>query len=244
MYKLISLLSLLIPVLLLTACDDDSTGPSTDVAMLAGRVTEASGDPVADARIVIAFGIDDVGFGEEWGPSRRSLVAKVLIKYDLPAPGNVRVEVQDLDGARVRLLHDAPVGAESLKVAWDWADADGVPLPCGVYRFVLDYRAADGAIEDDHLEELFLMYTPDVEGLYERPQTHTGPDGRFEVPLASLPIGVTIDDDPPESLGVDALVVSQRVRVLAFREGEPLTPVATVVDILDLESDLIVDLTF
>lgn len=53
--------------------------------------------------------------------------------FDLPAPGNVVIDVYDVRGARIRTLDETGLPAGSHRVAWDGRDQAGRPAPAGVY---------------------------------------------------------------------------------------------------------------
>lgn len=67
----------------------------------------------------------------------------VRLTLDLPEVGEVGVEVLDLQGRRLRVLHDGPTAAGPLTLAWDGRDDGGRETPAGLY-FV---RATAGATQ-------------------------------------------------------------------------------------------------
>ena len=69
-----------------------------------------------------------------------------LIRFELPASGAAEVTVYDLAGRRIRTLASGFRGAGSHGVRWDGADAQGRPLPDGVY-FCRVSTAAGTAVE-------------------------------------------------------------------------------------------------
>lgn len=60
------------------------------------------------------------------------------VHFNLPAAGHVAVALFDVRGRLVRRVLDGPLSAGAHDVAWDGRDADGTPVPPGVYfyRFV------------------------------------------------------------------------------------------------------------
>lgn len=60
------------------------------------------------------------------------------IRFELGEPQTIRLVVFDLDGRRVRTLHEGvlPAGAQALE--WSGADEAGTPLPAGVYFYRLE----------------------------------------------------------------------------------------------------------
>ncbi len=57
-------------------------------------------------------------------------------ELNVPQRGRVTVEVYDLRGRRVRLIHDATLPAGRHVLAWDALDDRGGPVPAGVYLIV------------------------------------------------------------------------------------------------------------
>ena len=55
------------------------------------------------------------------------------IEYTLDEPGRVRVRILDARGVLVRAMEDGLKEAGSYRIRWDGRNADGVPLPSGVY---------------------------------------------------------------------------------------------------------------
>jgi len=57
------------------------------------------------------------------------------INFFLPAAAEVKLEVFDLAGRRVRVLFDGPLPAGSNQVAWDGRNQDGQDTPSGAYFY-------------------------------------------------------------------------------------------------------------
>lgn len=55
------------------------------------------------------------------------------LAFDLPADGPVRVDVYDVQGRRVRRLHDGAASAGRTEVIWDGRDDRGRGVPSGTY---------------------------------------------------------------------------------------------------------------
>jgi flagellar hook assembly protein FlgD len=51
----------------------------------------------------------------------------------IPAAGRTRVELLDVAGRLVRVLHDGFAAAGALPLRWDGADAAGRAAPAGLY---------------------------------------------------------------------------------------------------------------
>ncbi|MCR4439554.1 MAG: FlgD immunoglobulin-like domain containing protein [bacterium] len=75
------------------------------------------------------------------GPRRFALLsshpnpfrAGTVVRYELPAPCGVRLEVLNVLGQRVRTLVDRPETTGAYQVGWDGRDEQGSNLPGGVY---------------------------------------------------------------------------------------------------------------
>ncbi len=63
--------------------------------------------------------------------------APVALRYDLPRPGPVSLEIHDLLGRRVRSLERGGREAGRHEVAWDGRDESGQPVGAGVYYYRL-----------------------------------------------------------------------------------------------------------
>ena len=59
--------------------------------------------------------------------------SQVVVRYDLPSPLDVRLEVFDVSGRRRAVLEDGPRIAGTHQIVWDGRDAGGDPLGSGVY---------------------------------------------------------------------------------------------------------------
>lgn len=81
------------------------------------------------------------GAGPDAGPAELALSPGrpnpfgrgVVAEFALPDPGQALVEVLDVQGRRVRILHDEWTPRGRHRVAWDGADAYGHPVAGGVY---------------------------------------------------------------------------------------------------------------
>ena len=60
------------------------------------------------------------------------------IRFDLPRPSNVRLDVYDITGRRVRTLVEETLPAGSRNIIWDGRDDRGNPTASGVYFYRFD----------------------------------------------------------------------------------------------------------
>jgi flagellar hook assembly protein FlgD len=55
------------------------------------------------------------------------------VAFELPTDGQARLEIVDLRGRRVAVLHDGPLTAGRHELEWRGRDQDGVGVAGGVY---------------------------------------------------------------------------------------------------------------
>ena len=80
---------------------------------------------------------------------------ETAIRFDLPTDAQVRLEVFDALGQRVRILVGARLPAEAHRVTWDGRDAAGSPVGSGVYFYRL--QARDGAASFAQMRRMVLL---------------------------------------------------------------------------------------
>jgi hypothetical protein len=66
-------------------------------------------------------------------PRPNPFVNEAAFRLALPASSEVRVAIYDVQGRLVRLLLDRAVDAGEQDVLWDGDDANGQPVPAGIY---------------------------------------------------------------------------------------------------------------
>jgi hypothetical protein len=66
-------------------------------------------------------------------PAPNPSTGAVRLSLELPVAGPLRVEVLDVTGRRVRVLHQGPAGPGTLHLSWDGAGDGGAPTPAGCY---------------------------------------------------------------------------------------------------------------
>jgi choice-of-anchor B domain-containing protein len=79
--------------------------------------------------------------GPSGGPTRLAFRAPspnpargvVRLSLEVPSPGGVRVELVDVTGRQLRVLHDGRAEAGRLSLSWDGADGRGRRVPAGLY---------------------------------------------------------------------------------------------------------------
>jgi hypothetical protein len=83
-----------------------------------------------------------------WWPNPARTASTV--RFDLPQPALVTLEIVDLGGRRIRRLHEGPFHAGMHQQIWNGRDDQGHPVPSGVYFVRLNW--------DDHLQTQRLTY--------------------------------------------------------------------------------------
>jgi hypothetical protein len=108
-----------------------------DVVILdsAGRTTAVSGP----SQPTQAFGFES--------PYPNPFNATVLLRFRLAAEAQVRVDVYDSVGQRVRRLVDERMDGGTHAVEWDATDAAGATVASGVYLFDLRAGSARDTVE-------------------------------------------------------------------------------------------------
>ncbi|MCK4412417.1 MAG: right-handed parallel beta-helix repeat-containing protein [Candidatus Eisenbacteria sp.] len=103
--------------------------------------TDFAGNEGEEATLDQAAGAPE----SQWIPQRYALYQNrpnpgrpgTLIRFDLPSPGEVRLEIFDVAGRRVTTLLDGPRPAGVHSVAWAGTTDDGQPVESGVFFFRL-----------------------------------------------------------------------------------------------------------
>ncbi len=137
----------------LYVCDSDLLTPGLyvfhvpDDAKIAGPLDcglppyQVTFDATSDE--VLAVGEETVGasLSSPWpDPARSALLVRLTLKH----PGKVEVEALDLAGRRVRVIAAGELPAGGTTLAWDLEDADGRPVPAGLY--VVRARTPEAAL--------------------------------------------------------------------------------------------------
>jgi hypothetical protein len=71
-------------------------------------------------------------------PDRSGFNVGTMIRYDLPQPAFVSLEVYNLMGQKVRTLISVPKAMGSYRVFWDGLDDEGNAVPSGIYFYRLN----------------------------------------------------------------------------------------------------------
>jgi hypothetical protein len=102
---------------------DDTKSP---VLKEVGFAAPVSGVPLGEPR-----------FGLQTYPNPAN--PRVMVAFEMPAPGRARLEVFDTRGRHVRTLIDERLAAGPLELAWDGVDTRGRAVATGVYHVVLSH---------------------------------------------------------------------------------------------------------
>lgn len=193
----------LLGVALLAGCSD-GTGPQPDND-IRGRVVDAQGEPVDDARIVLQY---------EYPRGARMDKPSTPISFELPESGPVTFWVSSYcDGDTVRMIVDgeSPGGV----ISWNGRDDDQRVVPDGVYRYHLLTESG----EQTAAFPLFHLGYADLVDEPLAPHAVVDDQGRFTLDQACLGFGFTYDitDDAGDPLG--SATISRHVRVWAISEA-------------------------
>jgi hypothetical protein len=101
---------------------DDDEIPYPEVQTIA--LTRAGTTPVRDTTPAVAVELS--AYPNPFNPATR-------VAFELPAAGAVRLEVFDLQGRRVAVLHDGPLAAGRHELEWRGRDENGASVAGGVY---------------------------------------------------------------------------------------------------------------
>lgn len=112
-------------------------------------VTMTARDALCHEGVVTVTGASDTPESPGALPAVRLLPAQpspfsrtTTICYELPAGGPVRLQIYDLAGRRVRtLVQQSAASPGAHRVVWDGRDAQGIPVPAGVYACRLEAGA-------------------------------------------------------------------------------------------------------
>lgn len=198
-----------IPLLILalfSACSE-STTPDPTRNDIRGLVLDASGQPVADATVVLQHTVDPPLEG-------KADKIRTMVRFDLAEPGPVRMWAAsycDNDTVRLLVAGELPAGEQS--IVWDELDDEGRPLADGVYW--VHVVTAEQTIRKD-IFLLRLGYGDLRAGAVPAPLAVTGADGHFTLDQACLPFGhaFVATDELGEPSGT--LTITREVRVWAF----------------------------
>ena len=104
-----------------------------------GPVTE---NPVVVHKVPVTVGVAEseerTGVGRELSVWPNPFTDNVRISYELPAAGNVSLQVCDVAGRTVRTLASGFQKPGNYSVSWDARDSNGRQVPYGVYFYHLD----------------------------------------------------------------------------------------------------------
>ncbi len=201
-------------VVALAACSD-STKPAPAPPMVSGTVTDAAGDPVADAAIVLDLDIvvPTATFADK---------PRTMINFSLPEPTPYELTITDACDDEVYFTQtDSSAG--SVSVVWDGTDEDGLEVPEGVYRYHLSVpdhetasaeiilaRNTDGAVGD------FGLATCAVVRQEWRVAAWTDGNGRYTVARDCWDFGRSIDSTDETGTVIGSVTVASRVRAWAY----------------------------
>ncbi len=204
-------------ILGLGACSD-STTPKADFA-LTGTVTDADGESVADAAVLLDYDFLEVLAVTADKPFTR-------IRIDLPDPAHVRMEIKDACGAEVLHVFDDDVVGGEVAMMWNGTDLEGLQVPEGAYaahitvddqptfvhtmmlaRNIGDEGGDFGQADDARVREFWRI------------DAVTDADGHFVLNRACWDFGRTDDHVDENGTPLGELVIAPRMRLWFYTEG-------------------------
>ena len=134
--------------------DLDGPGPSTAALAVGAGGDDDGGTDRGAAYILFLDGVSVVGIAPTRGPTGVGALSRPwpnpfrpssTIPYRLAEDAEVRIDVWDLRGRRVRRLFSGRVSAGEHQAVWDGRDDAGQALPTGTYfyRMTIDGRPAE-----------------------------------------------------------------------------------------------------
>ncbi len=223
---LLSFLFLLALFILIPACSSDDPATPDVVPGLTGTVSDANGQPLSDVAIGVIYDIPGAVQGGKdviVAPPREK--SATMIRFDLPEPTDFKLWITDYAGDHVITLVDESRPAGAGAITWNGRDEEGVPVPSGMY-----YAHTENDGEPGETYEVFLLYLDPADFL-TAPNARTDAQGRFHIPDSLIPVGEVIEVHNELNELVDSVAISDTVRVLAVRAGDP-DPVWTQVSVV------------
>jgi len=182
------LLSLIICFSLIAtvACDDDPAGPTTPRGVY-GNVVDESGTPIPEAAVSLVYSGEGC-----WLPGETPSAEKPThrIEFSLPVTAQVHFYLLDHAGDLVVTLIDDTLPAGQHAITWDLTDEDGVPVPSGTYRAIVEVQ---GELVS---ESLIFLYLSEPSEILAAHHTVTDEDGQYVIPLELVAGGDVIGSDP------------------------------------------------
>jgi hypothetical protein len=99
------------------------------------RRDPATGDMLVDIHGIVAPPVEQATIAQN---APNPFVRTTVIRFDLPNPAHVTIQIYDLQGRRIRKIEDRPYTAGAHAVGWDGRDDDGRLAPASVYVYRVD----------------------------------------------------------------------------------------------------------
>ncbi len=122
-------------------------GPQGDVVRIENFVRLVRGNSVATGVDTGESGDGSRQEGWMWRALPNPTSSGAVIELDLPEAGDVRIDLFQADGRRIRTLLSARLPASRSTVAWDGLGAAGRPLPAGVYIVKITTAQGTGTLK-------------------------------------------------------------------------------------------------
>ncbi len=225
-------------LLLAVSCGDDSpTHPPA--ASITGHVLDSAGRPVSQARVVVVYQIEpssaDLDTCTELTTTRRYFRVypnpagpQMRMTFAIPEVATGDLRATDRSGRLVRVLASRAFVAGVHAVLWDGNDDTDTPVPNGIY--VIHWTETTPDSEFSACARVLLDRT-DAAAPNNSYIAITDGEGRFAIPMTSLPIadGGAGYDEVGNFTG--NYRVASTVHVCASESTAPGAPSACVVDV-------------
>lgn len=202
------LLLLSLTVLFIFSCSD-STCPDQKIG-IEGRVVDANGNPIADARIMLTYNLEDI-------LDRPTTV----FSFNVPEDTEVKFWITQHNVADTLIvLLDSELTAGYHSVTWDSKDTNGIMVMSNFYDYHLK-------IDEETTTRKYLLnqYYHNIGGVavqgYE-PNAITDDSGKFKIDLDNLPFSYSDNElnmcnEDGEFIGIKK--VSREVNIWALHEN-------------------------
>ena len=210
-----ALILLVVYLVCITGCSDDTTAPETAPVIITGMVTDADGSPVAGAAILLDLDL-------EVARKTTTIPPATVIQFNLPEADQVHLDVLSACGADIFASRDLDLSQGSYAIPIESTDDDGRQLTDQLLQVVL--TTSDATFE---FPVLLLQNAENDDGDYGqwdpafvsdnvRIQATTDEGGRFTVidPCVGFGTSFTVQDEEGNPTG--ETTIAWRVRVWAY----------------------------
>jgi len=211
--KLASFLSTLILISFLTIISCSNTETEDQYFYLNGTVKDASGSPVENAIIQLAYDMDTL----KSKPSK-------IIKFFVDSTRQVNLWVtRKSNGERVKTLVDSVMTAGVKEVNWDLTNETGKTIRNDAYLLHLK-------IKNSELTSLWLVNNQITDQAYNNLEYYAKTDqsGNYQIDLSNLPVGIRFEAYNENGDSLIQTIVSPTVKVWAIKPDNSRSIIKTI----------------